>query len=164
MKRIVRLWMIPLLMMTLSAIACGGGASPMRPSTPPTSAPKDAAAEGVQGDCGSFLRPGLIAFNGTVVSASQPVGGYPDLDYGWQVINVRVDAAATEAVSGEQGGYSPGHVVAVNLIDPFFPIVVSGDCVAAAGSEREFPCVGRRPLGCHNFGFVAEEFDVLTVE
>jgi len=69
----------------------------------------------------------------------------------------------TVSSPSRQGGYFPGRVVAVNILDPFFPVVAPGDCVAAAGSERRFPCFGRR-LICDAAGFVADDFDVLAAD
>jgi|SRR3972149_6452356 len=158
----ISLTTISLLAIALAVTACGKGASPGLPSRTTTSAPQAA----VPGDCGSFLRPGPIAFNGIVISVGEPMGGYPAYGNGWQVMNVRVETTSSEASTDSQGRYSAGNVVDVNLVDPFFPIVAPGDCVAVAGSEREFPCVGITigRLSCDNFGFVADDFDVLTVE
>jgi len=158
MKLTVGLSTLPLFTIAV-AVACGGASAP--PSATDTSSPVDTPTA-AQGDCGPFLRPGPIAFNGTVVSAGELIGGYPDYDNGWQVIKVRVETAALEA----SRAYSPGTVVDVNIIDPFFPIVAAGDCVAAAGSERAFPLVGFRigRIAHDNFGFVADDFDVLAAD
>jgi hypothetical protein len=165
MKLVVVSCFAVLLVLALMTIACGEGTSPVNPKIPATSAPAEARVA-AQGECGDFLRKGPIAFNGRVVSVGEAKGGYPRYGEGWQVIKVRVEAAAPESSAAEQRSYSTGKVVAVNLIDPFFPVVAPGDCVAAAGSERGFPCVGF-PIGrisCDNFGFVADHFDVLTAE
>lgn len=164
MKLVVRLWMVPLLVTALWAVACSGGSSPTRPSTAPTSLANDAPA--ALGDCGSFTRPGLIAFNGTVVAVGEPRGGYPDYSHGHQIIDVRLEFTAIQGIPGDRGLYAPGKIVEVNLLDPFFPIVAPGACVAAAGTERTFwyPKFPYWGIAYEKVGFVADDFDVLTAD